>query len=101
MARQVGKTKIIGRIGDISFYHSASDGYLARKTGGFNGERIKNDPAYERTRQNSRDFAKAAKMAKLLKDSLRDLTMIASDKRVMGRLTGVMYKVIRGQRENE
>ena len=46
MARQKGIIKLQGTIGDVSFYKS-KDGYLAREKGGVDGERIKNDPAFQ------------------------------------------------------
>ena len=49
MARQKGIIKLEGTIGDVSFYKS-KDGYLAREKGGVDADRIKNDPAFQRTR---------------------------------------------------
>ena len=51
MARQKGIIKLEGTIGDISFYKS-KDGHLARTKGGVDAERIQNDPAFQRTREN-------------------------------------------------
>ena len=47
MARQKGIIKLKGTIGDVSFYKT-KDGYLAREKGGVDGDRIKNDPAFQR-----------------------------------------------------
>jgi len=47
-----------GPIGDISFYKS-KDGYLARSKGGVDKSRIKNDPAFQRTRENGSEFGRA------------------------------------------
>ena len=59
MAKQKGIIKLTGKIGDLSFYKS-KDGYLAREKGGVDGERIKNDPAFARTRENGSEFGLAA-----------------------------------------
>jgi hypothetical protein len=58
MARQKGIIKLEGTIGDVSFYKS-KDGYLAREKGGVDGDRIKNDPAFQRTRENGSEFGRA------------------------------------------
>ena len=49
MARQKGIIKFTGKIGDLSFYKS-KDGFLALEKGGVEADRIKNDPAFARTR---------------------------------------------------
>ena len=58
MARQTGIIKLEGTIGDISFYKTR-DGHLARTKGGVGGERIQNDPAFQRTRENGQEFGRA------------------------------------------
>lgn len=89
MARQKGIIKLEGKIGDISFYKS-KDGYLAREKGGVEADRIKNDPAFVRTRENGSEFGSSAKSGKLLRDSVRTLMQNASDGRVTSRLTKLM-----------
>ncbi|MCT4561311.1 MAG: hypothetical protein N4A41_08035 [Crocinitomicaceae bacterium] len=92
MARQTGIIKLKGRIGDLSFYKT-KDGHLAREKGGVDGQRIANDPAFARTRENGSEFGIAAKAGKLLRDAVRTLMMKASDGRVTARLTQVMSKI--------
>lgn len=89
MARQKGIIKLEGKIGDLSFYKS-KDGYLAREKGGVDGDRIKKDPVFERTRENGAEFGSSAKSGKLLRDSVRVLMQNASDGRVTSRLTKLM-----------
>ena len=60
MAKQTGIIKLKGIIGDISFYKSA-DGHLARSKGGVDKNRIANDPAFQRTRENGSEFGRAGK----------------------------------------
>ncbi len=60
MAKQIGIIKLKGKIGDLSYYKT-KDGHLAREKGGVDAERIKNDPAFERTRENGAEFGSAAK----------------------------------------
>lgn len=92
MARQKGIIKLTGKVGDLSFYKS-KDGFLAREKGGVEGERIKNDPAFVRTRENGVEFGSSASSGKLLRDSVRTMMQNASDGRVTARLTKVMTQI--------
>ena len=60
MARQEGLVKLKGKIGDLSFYKT-QDGHFARMKGGVDGDRIQNNPAFERTRENGVEFGRAGK----------------------------------------
>ena len=60
MAKQKGIIKLDGTIGGITFYKS-QDGYLAREKGGVPAEKIANDPAFQRTRENGEEFGLAVK----------------------------------------
>jgi len=104
MARQSGIIKLKGTIGGVTFYKS-KDGYLAREKGGIDASRIKNDPAFQRTRENGSEFGRAGTAGKVLRNSIRALLLKASDFRMVSRLTQEMVKVIqmdstnpRGQR---
>lgn len=92
MARQKGIIKLTGKVGDLSFYKS-KDGYLAREKGGVEADRIKNDPAFERTRENGAEFGSSASSGKLLRDAIRTMMQNASDGRVTSRLTKVMTQI--------
>lgn len=107
MARQKGIIKLKGTVGDISFYKS-KDGYLAREKGGVDAERIANDPAFQRTRENGSEFGEAGRTGKLIRDAFRLQLQSASDNRVTSRLTKELMKVLktdfnnaRGQRKVE
>ena len=93
MAQQKGIIKLDGTIGGITFYKS-KDGYLAREKGGVSGDRIANDPNFQRTRENGAEFGRAGKAGKILRTSLRALLQNASDSRMVSRLTQKMVKVI-------
>jgi hypothetical protein len=82
MARQRGKIKLTGKVGDLSFYKT-QDGYLAREKGGVDAARIKNDPAFARTRENGQEFGLAARAGKVLRDVFRPLMMRAADSHVV------------------
>ena len=104
MARHSSIIKLKGTIGGVTFYKS-KDGYLAREKGGVDASRIKNDPAFQRTRENGSEFGRAGNAGKVLRNSIRVLLLKASDYRMVSRLTRDMVKVIqmdatnpRGQR---
>jgi hypothetical protein len=105
MAKQTGIIKLKGKIGDLSFYKT-KDGHLAKEKGGVDGDRIKNDPAYARTRENNAEFGTSATSGKLTRDSLRPIAQSASDNRVVARMTKLMSQIknldlisARGQRK--
>ncbi len=64
------------------------------------GARIQTDPAYERTRENNKEFATAGKAGKLLRDSVRSLVMKAKDGKLSNRLLKEMMKVIKADATN-
>ena len=94
MAKQEGLIKLKGTVGDLSFYKT-KDGHLARMKGGVDGDRIQNDPAFERTRENGVEFGRAGKAGKLVRDALRGFIRNGSDGRVTSRLTAEMVKVVK------
>lgn len=100
MARQKGIVKLEGTIGDVSFYKT-SDGFLAREKGGVDKERIKNDPAFQRTRENGSEFGRAGRAGRVLRTAFRLLMQNAADKKVTSRLTKEMIKVIQSDPTNE
>ena len=99
MARQKGIIKLEGTVGDVSFYKS-KDGYLAREKGGVDGNRIKNDPAFQRTRENGSEFGRAGKAGRVLRNAFRILLQNASDSKVTSRLTKEMLRVIKSDTAN-
>jgi hypothetical protein len=100
MARQKGVIKLQGQMGGVSFYKSKQDGFLAREKGGVDADRIKNDPAFERTRENGAEFGRAGAASKLLRTSLRTLLLNVADSRMTSRLTREMVKVLQADVTN-
>ena len=94
MAKQKGIIKIQGTIGDVTFYKS-QDGHLAREKGGVSAEKIATDPAFQRTRENGREFGNAGASGKVLRDAVRSMMLSASDNRVTSRLTKLMTDIIK------
>lgn len=92
MAKYKGLFKVRGSIDDLNFYKS-QDGYRMRTKGGVSGDRIKSDPAFERTRENNNEFSNCAKGGKTLRRAAIDLMSNAKDSRVTSRLTQIMFRV--------
>lgn len=92
MAKFEGIFEIKGTIQGMSFYKS-KDGLLIRKKGGIDKSRIKNDPAFQRTRENGSEFGHNAKMGQLLRKSVANLLSLAKDYRVSSRMSQAMSKI--------
>ncbi len=99
MAKQTGIIKLKGTIGGISFYKT-TDGHLAREKGGVDANRIANDPAFQRTRENGSEFGRAGKGGKVLRNAIRVLLQNAKDKRVVSRLTKNLVAVVKADTTN-
>jgi hypothetical protein len=104
MARQEGVLQINGKLGNLSFYKS-KEGYLIRTKGGVSAQRLRTDPAFERTRENWVEFGQAGGAAKLVRTALRVTLQNSADRRMHNRLSQVFMKVVqadavhaRGQR---
>lgn len=104
MPKQSGLIKIKGTMGDISFYKSNGE-YFARQKGGIDGDRIANDPAFVRTRENGKEFATSASAGKLLRNVIRPMMLNATDPRAVSRLAKIMSLIknldsgsVRGER---
>jgi len=105
MPRYSSLFKVEGSLGEVNFYKS-EDGYYMRTKGGVSKNRINNDPAFARTRENNREFGNSAESGKLLRRAIIDLMADAKDSKVSSRLTQKMALVknqdlvsTRGQRK--
>lgn len=104
MPKQKGIVKFEGTMGGMTFYKT-KDGHLVKEKSSISAEKIANDPAFARTRENGSEFGRAGNAGKVLRTALRPLLSNVSDSRVASRLTAEMVKVIqadatstRGQR---
>jgi len=77
--------KIEGTLDDLTFY-KGKNGYLIRTKGGISKNRIKNDPAFIRTRENGNEFGLAATAGKVLRRALLELIRNAKDGTLTSRL---------------
>jgi len=99
LAVQCGPILLTGQLGGLSFYEMGGKYYVRRKTS-HRAERIKTDPAFASTHQNSLDFATAVHASKLLRTAWAGIASPFADSRVTGRLNGAFFKVLRGDTLN-
>ena len=92
MARQTGLIKLKGTLDNVNFYKS-KDGNMARMKTSVDASRIKNDPAFIRTRENGAEFGGAASEEKIHRDALRVMMQNTADGRVTARLTKIMTQI--------
>jgi hypothetical protein len=97
MGKQDGIIPIKATIDNLTFYKS-KDGYMIRKKGGVDAQRMATDPNYARARENAQEFARAGKACKALRDSVYVLLKRIADKRVTGRLTRAMKEVLKADK---
>jgi hypothetical protein len=94
MAKQQGLVKLLGTVGDMTYYKS-KDGYLAKEKTVISAERIASDPNFERTRENNAEFGNACISGKTLRHSLNTVLKNARDGRMVSRLSKTMMQVIK------
>ncbi|RZK42854.1 MAG: hypothetical protein EOO90_05890 [Pedobacter sp.] len=99
MAKQESFIKLKGKVGDLSFFKT-KNGYQARVKGGPSAERIKNDPAYQRTRENNAEFATVSSTAKIIRDVLRPMILQTSDSKMATRLNSRLFRMIKADAVN-
>jgi len=104
MSKQKGIIKLEGTIGGISFYNSGGQS-LARIATGPSKERIAKDQAFQRTRENNKEFAGSAKAAKALRLSMGGLIRTMGGNRITSELTALFKSInlkspgVRGERQ--
>jgi len=92
MAKNNSLFKIEGTLDNVTFYKN-SDGHYVRTKGGVSRNRILNDPAFARTRENGEEFGQSASAAKLLRNSMGGIVYRAKDRRLSSRLVKVLSAV--------
>ena len=70
MGKLKGIIQFTGKLDGLSFYEMNGK-IIVRKTGGFDGDKIKTDANYALVRENSREFAHCAEMGKYFRNSLQ------------------------------
>jgi hypothetical protein len=92
MSKQIGLIRLKGKIGGVSFYKSGGDD-LARVANGPTKERIDNDPAFIRTRENNKEFGGSATAAKSFRLALAFFVQSMGDSRLTSRLTKLFKEI--------
>lgn len=92
MAKQAGLIKVKGTLDNVTFYQT-QDGHLVKMKTHIDGKRIAKDPAFARTRENGKEFGMAAKAGKLLRDTLRTMTVNSVRGRIAGKITQLMGQI--------
>src|SRR5690606_21594440 len=101
MAKQAGYIKLEGTMGDLTFYKNRDGNYIARRKGGVSKERLLNDPKFERTRENMKEFSRAASAAKFLKNAFREIEIKSNGGKLHNRLYSLANKVLKTDPVNE
>jgi len=102
MSKQIGLIKVKGNLDGVSFYQSQGENFV-RMAKGPDKKRILTDPAFQRTRENNREFAGCAKAGKALRSALAPVMFIA-DRQFNARMLRLFKAVntrsagVRGQR---
>ena len=92
MAKQHSFIKLSGRVGDVSLMQTRN-GFKARQATGIDGRRIKNDPAYERTRWAMAEFTHIVQSASLIYRSMQYSTNEVKDPSFRNKLTSILHKL--------
>jgi hypothetical protein len=100
MATQDGLIKLKGTIGDLTFFKSADGSYQARRKTGVNGDRVRFDPRFERTRENMAEFSRAGKASKLIRKAIATHLVQIKDRRMSNRLLQALVQVIKADAVN-
>lgn len=105
MGKLKGLIQFTGHIDGLSFYEMNGK-IIVRKTGGFDGKKIKNDANYLRVRENSSEFAHCAKMGTYFRSSLQPYLKRMCIPYVHNRVLGLFQEIskldlvsLRGERK--
>lgn len=92
MAKQQGLIRIKGSLNGLTFYQKAGKDFV-RKTSGVSKDKIKNDPTFQRMRENMSEFGGAAKAAKSFRTGWMQPSKRFGDKKLHNRLMQLMQKI--------
>lgn len=93
MGKLKGIIQFTGSFDGLSFYESGGK-IIVRKTGGFDGKKIKTQPEYARVRENGSEFGHVAKVCKNFRQGLKaDLRAMGIEK-VHNRLVSLFHDIM-------
>ena len=99
MAKNKGPLKLSGSLGEITF-RDTREGNIASQKSSLTRERVRTDPAFERSRLAAQTFKQAACAAGLIRRTFLPLLTDCTDTRFAGRLTARVRKIIQEDSEN-
>ncbi|WP_179352191.1 hypothetical protein [Winogradskyella vidalii] len=103
MARNNSFIRLEGTLDGLTFYRKNGESFVKTKNR-VSKNRIMNDPAYARTRENMQEFGGAAKCSKSFRTSFAGISRLVSDSYLNSRITGKFRRIVgngaglRGQR---
>lgn len=103
MARNNSFIKLEGTLDGLTFYRKNGESFVKTKNR-VSKNRIMNDPAYRRTRENMQEFGGSARTAKALRESFSGILRLVGDTYISARLSSVMRNIcsygtgVRGER---
>lgn len=89
-----GIIQFTGHVDGLSFYEMNGK-IVVRKTGGFDGKKIKSDAKYVRVRENSSEFAHCSKIGKYFRNSLQPYLKPLNIPYVHNRVLGLFQDISR------
>lgn len=103
MAKNNSFIRLEGTLDGLTFFRKNGENFVKTKSR-VSRNRILNDPAFKRTRENMQEFGGANKAGKSFRDSFASIARLVSDSSLTGRVGGVMRRLmnngagLRGQR---
>ncbi|SDR90546.1 hypothetical protein [Winogradskyella sediminis] len=103
MARNNSFIRLEGTLDGLTFYRKNGESFVKTKNR-VSKNRILNDPAYIRTRENMQEFGGAAKCGKAFRSSFASISRLVADSYISSRITGKFRGIVgsgvglRGQR---
>lgn len=92
MGKLTGIIRLKGTFDGLTFYKT-EDGYLVKTKSGVSKNRIMNDPAFVRTRENLSEFGLSVKSGKALRQAIGPLLHRAKDSKLSSRMLKVMNSI--------
>ena len=93
MAKNNSFIRLEGTLDGLTFFRKNGESFVKTKNR-VSRNRIMNDPAYKRTRENMREFGGAASCGKAFRDAFAGIVRLVADSYVSSRITGRMRAIV-------
>src|SRR2546421_5411668 len=100
MAKQTGEIRIVGTIGNITYYKSGGE-YYVRQRSSVTRKQVMRDPRYSVARRNMAEFGTVALANKLLRTTFRTELSDIDCPHLANRLTKRLMEVVKSDDINE